>query len=183
MWAMAIMGGLQLAGALSQHSAQEAQAKYQKAYQKYQNTMTMLSGAQSQNSITQNDIQAEAAFAEQAVGIKQQTILTEASAEVSAASAGVKGRSVNQAMMDIDRNAAVAERQRQINLTNSRLSFDQERRNTALQVESSKDRSYIPQPSLASSLIGAAANTYSFGAGLYGQQANPSSFMQTLYGS
>ena len=82
------------------------QAKGMKAFQKYKNTMTMLSAAQSQNAITTNWLLERAAFAEQGIDLQKQSMITSARVESAAAGAGVKGRSVNQAMFDVARNAA-----------------------------------------------------------------------------
>lgn len=147
--------GLNLAGGYMSYQADKASAKAAKAWQAYSNTMARLSDGINQNAITTNEILSEQAFADQAIGIKQSNILTQAQAEVSAAAAGVKGISVDDVHRDINRNAAVAENQRQNNLVAARLSFDQQRLSSSMSAAMQQDYSYIPSPKLGSYLLGA----------------------------
>lgn len=151
--------GLNLASGFMSYQADKVAAKAASAWQAYSNTMVRLSDAVNQNAITTNEIFSNRAFAEQAIGIKQSNILTEAQAEVSAAAAGVKGVSVDDVMRDINRNAAVAENKRQNDLAASYLSFDQQRQSSAMQAAMQQDYSYIPKPKLASYLLGAVSQS------------------------
>ena len=162
------LGASMLSGFMS-YQADKAAAKAKRAWQAYSNTMIRLSDAQNQNAITTNEILNQQASTDQAIGIKESNILTTAQAEVSAAAAGVKGRSVDMVMLDINRNAAVAERQRETSLINANLSFDQQRRSSSLQAAMQQDYTYIPRPKLGSYLLSAAA-TSTLGGG--GKQSN-----------
>lgn len=162
MWPILAMNVIQ---GFAGYNAASAQAKAKEKWQAYQNTMLQLSNAQSQNAITDNEIMAQQAFADQGIGIQKSNILTSAKAEVSAAAAGVKGRSVDQAMLDINRNAAAAERQRQIDFANSNLAFTAQRAQSSMSAAMQQDYSYIPKPKLGSYLLEAAADTYSFAKG------------------
>ena len=145
-----------------------------RAWQNYSNTMVRLSDAVNQNAITTNEILSEQAFAEQAIGIKQSNILTEAQAQVTAAAAGVKGVSVDDVMLDINRNAAEAENKRQNDLAASRLSFDAQRQNSAMSAAQSQDYSYIPRPKLGSYLLDATIKSFG-GSGGFSAGQTPSS--------
>lgn len=167
------MAALTAVQALSQYGADKANAKAQKAYQAYKNAMARLSDATTQNVITENQIATNEAFGDQAVGIKQQNLLSVAQAEVSAAAVGVTGRSVNQVQLDINRSAAVAERQRQNDMTNSNLSFAGQRQQSAQAAANAQDYSYIPTPKLGSYLLSAAASYVGSKQGM-GDRATPS---------
>lgn len=157
--------GLNMASAFGSYQADKAASKAARAWQAYSNTMLRLSDGINQNAITTNEILSEQAFADQAIGIKQSNILTQAQAEVSAAAAGVKGTSVDDVMRDINRTAAVAENQRQNNLAAARLSFDAQRQNSAMSAAQQQDYSYIPKPKLGSYLLSAAASSLGGGSG------------------
>lgn len=162
--------GLNLLGGYGQYQADKASAKAAKAWQAYSNTMIRLSDAVNQNAITTNEILSQQAFADQAIGIKQSNILTTAQAEVSAAAAGVKGVSVDDVLLDINRNAANAENKRQNDLKASRLAFDQQRQSSALSAALQQDYSYIPSPKLGSYLLNAATKSFGGGGGGGGSQ-------------
>jgi len=157
--------GLNMASAFGSYQADKASSKAARAWQAYSNTMTRLSDAVNQNSITTNEILSNQASADQAIGIKQSNILTQAQAEVSAAAAGVKGVSVDDVMKDINRNAAVAENARQNDLAASHLAFDQQRRSSSMSAAMQQDYSYIPRPKLGSYLLKAAASSLGGGGG------------------
>lgn len=165
--------GLNLLQGFASYQADKAQAKAQKAYQAYKNAMARLSDATTQNVITENQIATNEAFADQAVGIKQQNLLSVAQAEVSAAAAGVTGRSVNQVQLNINRSAALAERQRQNDMTNSNLSFAGQRQQSAQAAANAQDYSYIPTPKLGSYLLSAASSFAGSKQG-FGDRATPS---------
>jgi hypothetical protein len=157
--------GLNLASAFGSYQADKAAAKAAQAWQAYSNTMLRLSDGLNQNAITTNEILSQQAFADQAIGIKQSNILTQAQAEVSAAAAGVKGTSVDDVMRDINRSAAVAENKRQNDLNASYLAFDQQRQSSAMSAAMQQDYSYIPKPKLGSYLLKAAAASLGGGGG------------------
>lgn len=137
-----------------------AKSKAQKAWQKYQNAMTNLSNAESQNAITMNEIFANQASAMQALDIRKSFLATEATNEVSAAAAGVKGRSVNQVIFDVQRTANIAEANRIETLNTTNLSFDKQRQGSAMSAAMQQDYSYIPKPSFLGSMLGAAMGSY-----------------------
>lgn len=163
MWQVAAMAGLKGLQAYAQYKSDKAIRNAKEAWRNYSNTMLNISDAMNQNVITQNQANTELAFREQAIGIQQSEILTAGQAEVAAASAGVKGRSVNQAMRDIQRNAAAAEVQRQQELIQSRLAFNSDRLRSKMSAKMQQDHTYLPKPSGASYLLDAAASTFSFG--------------------
>lgn len=158
-WMMAAQAGMSFMQAGQQLAADKAQYKARKAWQTYSNTMVRLSDSMNQNAITTNEIIAQSAFAEQALGIKRSSILTQAKSEVAAAAAGVKGRSVNQSMIDIQRNAAARETERQTSLSNANLAFDQQRLQSRMSAEMQQDYTYLPKPNPATYYLNAAMQT------------------------
>lgn len=170
MWWMAAIAAAQ---AISSYSADKATTKAQKAMQAYKNAMANVNNASNQNVMNENQIESNQAFADQAVGIKQQDILTTAQAEVSAAAAGVKGRSVAAVQLDINRSAANAERNRQVQFAQSTLSFASQRQQSAQAAANAQDYSYIPTPKLGSYLLNAAASVAGSKQGM-GDRSTPS---------
>lgn len=163
---------MNVGSSLLQYGAESAQAKAQRMWQAYSNKMTRLSDANNQNAITQNEVMTMRSYVDQAIDIKQDALSTAGSITVSAAAAGVKGRSVNQTLFDAARSASVAEGRRQMALQDAFLSFDQQRRQSAFSSALNQDHSYIPKPSLASSLLKGTMNSMSYwkqGAGVGGQ--------------
>lgn len=160
-----LMAGQSMLSSIQGYQAEKAQYKASMAWQKYSNTMIRLSDSINQNAITTNSIfaQDQSIFEEQQ--IQEGSIGALAQAEVGAAAAGVKGRSVNQSMLDIKRNAANRENERVINLRNQFIAFDQQRLQSRFSAEQSQDRSYLPKPSLASALLNGASKA----AGAYGK--------------
>lgn len=156
-WQLFAKLGMDMLGGFMQYQSDKAEAKAARAYQKYRNTMTNLSNAINQNAITTNEIMSNDAFTREAVDIKKDYLAADANATVSAAAAGVKGRSVNQSLFDIKRSMDVAEGLRQENLRNSWLAFDQQRQTSAMDAALQQDHSYIPKPKLASYLLNAAS--------------------------
>jgi len=155
-----LSAGLQLGSMLSSYNADKASSKASRAIQAYNNAMVQLSNSVNQNAITQNELLAQQAFNQQAIQLQRGSILTQARVEVSAAAAGVKGRSVNQALFNVQRNAANQERQRQLSLRNANLAFDQQRVQSAMSAAMQTDHSYIPKPKFGTYLLKAASSMY-----------------------
>lgn len=158
-WMLAAMAASNALSAASQYSADKAESKVRRAWQTYRNTMTRLSDAVSQNAITSNELLSNAAFARQAMQLQKATMATEGSAESSAAAAGVRGKSVNQVVLSIQRSSAEQERERQIQLETSWMASDQQRLNSAMSAAMQQDYSYIPKPKASTYFLGAAMKT------------------------
>jgi hypothetical protein len=158
-WTAAAQFGLNLLSSANSYKAAKRQAAAQQAWQDYSNTMTNLSNGINQNAITQNEILANEASANNAVGIQKAGLISAAHAEVAAAAAGVKGRSVNQAIRSVQRSIATQEYDRQISLKNANAAFDQQRLQSAMGASMQQDYSYIPKPSGASYFLNALSNT------------------------
>lgn len=154
-WWDIVSGGLHWASAGLNLEADKTESKLNRAWQKYSNTMIELSHSTSANAITTNEILSQHAFADQALVGKKTSILTQAKVEVAAAAAGVKGRSVNQAMFDVQRNAGAREAERQRSLSNANLAFDQQRLMGRMSANMQKDYSPIPKPNAASYYLNA----------------------------
>lgn len=161
MWWMAAQAGLNALSAAQSYKADKAKARAQQAWQAYTNKMVDLSATVSQNAITTNEVLSHDAFVNQAMQIKQESLLTRAKSEVSAAAAGVKGRSVNLTIRNVLRNSAAREAERQEQFRVSQLGFDQQRMQVAMQAAMQKDYSYIPKPQAASYILSAVSSTAS----------------------
>ena len=158
-WMLAAQTGMNFLQAGMQYDADKQQHKAQVAWQKYSNTMVRLSDAMNQNAITTNELLTQEAFANEAMKIKRGSLLTLAKVETAAAAAGTKGRSVNQAMLDVTRNAAVRESERQTSLRNANLAFDQQRLQSGMSAAMQLDYTYLPKPNAASYFLKAAASS------------------------
>ena len=156
-WMLAAQVGMSALGAASQYSADKAANKAQRAWQQYSNTMLRLSDAVSQNAITTNQLLTQEGFANEALQIDKNSLFAQAKLEVSAAAAGVKGRSVNQAMFDVQRNAGAREYERQQSFKNANFAFDNQRLSSSMNAEMQQDRTYLPKPKAASYVLNAAA--------------------------
>jgi len=159
--AAAVIGVGSFLSAGMSYRADKAQSQAQRAWQVYSNKMTDLSNSISQNALTQNSILAADATANQALNLRQETILSRARVEVSAAAAGVKGRSVNLTVRDVLRGSAMRESERQEAFRTEMLGIQQQRLNAAFGAASQKDYSYIPKPNAASYYLGATVQTAS----------------------
>lgn len=151
----AISAGLNLLGAGFQFLGAKREAATRRAWQEYNNKLTYLSNAMNQNAITENEILAQQAAADQALINKRGSIQAEGATEVSAAAAGVAGNSVNQALVDVARTSAMVESRRQIQYNNALLAFDQQRKQSSFSAFMQQDRSVIPEPNIGTALLGA----------------------------
>jgi len=143
MWMDLALGGVKSIGS---YLVASAEAKNKRRWQKYNNTMVMLQGAQNQNTLTDNENMARERSAEEAFLIRRSEYITKASAEVAAAATGTTGRSVNMILFDVGRNAAVADRDRARDLDLQYLGIDNQRKQVALQTKMSLDMTDIPNP-------------------------------------
>lgn len=154
MWSdLALSGGLAALRSGMQYSEAKKSADAKQAWQSYKNTMTQLSNANNQNTITTNENIQRKASVDQAFDIDRSEYLTSAQAEVSAAASGTAGRSVNAVQFDIERNASFAQSQRQNDLSAQYLQDDNSRQQSAFQAANQMDYSPIPQPNPATYML------------------------------
>ena len=156
MWATI---GLSVAGAFMSHSADKANAKAQQRMQEYRNKMTNIANAINQNAITQNVTNTIQQSARQAVFMRKDELTSSGSTAVAAAAAGVRGRSVNATLLDVQRQAGLSEHQRATDLENFFLQAKQQRLSSSLSAVQNQDLSYIPKPRLSSYLLKSVAST------------------------
>ena len=157
MW-MAAYAGLQAFSSIAAYSADKAKAKAQRKIQDYRNKMTDIANAINQNAITTNTTLAIQQSAKQAVHMRRDELTTLGSTAVAAAAAGVRGNSVNQTLINVQRNAGLLEKQRSDDLQNYFLQEKQQRLSSSLSAVQNQDLSYIPKPSLSSYLLNAAGS-------------------------
>jgi hypothetical protein len=154
MWAdLALSGGLSALrqGVAYQQAEKDAQAK--QAWQAYKNTMTKLSAAQSQNTLTTNENIVRATSRDQAFAIERSEYITSAQAEVAAAASDTGGRSVNAVMADVERNATMAQSRRKQDLQSQFLQIDNQRRQVDISAAMQMDYSPIPDPNPATYML------------------------------
>jgi hypothetical protein len=157
MW-FALAAGSQALGALGSYKADKAEAKARRRMQEYRNKMTNIANAINQNAITTNTTLAIQQSARQAVHMRTDELTSLGSTAVAAAAAGVRGRSVNASLLNVQRRAGQLEKQRSQDLEEYFMQVDQQRLSSALSAVQNQDLSYIPKPSLSTYLFRAAGN-------------------------
>jgi hypothetical protein len=161
MWSdLAISGGLSLLRAGMDYSDAKKAADSKRAWQTYKNSMVQLSNQNNQNIITTNENIARAASVDQSFAIERSEYLTSAQAEVSAAAAGVGGRSPNDVLFDVERNASGAQARRKLDLQSQYLQADNQRKQSEFQAAQSMDYSPIPEPNPATYMLNFATDAY-----------------------
>lgn len=150
--------GLSLFQDKKKFQAADEKADANIAWINYSNAMTDLSNSINQNAITTNEVLAVQASDLRALDISKVSIAQAAQANVVAAAAGVKGRSVNQSIFDIQRNAATADYNRVVELNNQFLAFDQQRLNSSMSARLNQNYSYVAKPSASTALLGSVSS-------------------------
>lgn len=143
--------------------AKSKQAKSDRAWQKYNNAMTRIQGAQNQNILTTNENIAREATLEQRFAIQRSEYVTLATAQVQAAASGTVGRSVTHVMNSIKRNAALADAKVAQDFELRKVETDVNRQQTEMQVQTSLDLRKIQGPSPVALALGIADSFMSIG--------------------
>jgi hypothetical protein len=117
--------------------------------------MTNIANAINQNAITTNTTLAIQQSAKKAVHLRREEITTLGATAASAASAGVRGRSVNATILDVKRNAGLIEKQRTDDLRQVFLQEKQQRLGSTLSAVQNQDLTYLPKPKFSNYLAGA----------------------------
>lgn len=135
----------------SDYFAKETSAKNSTAFQNYSNSMTDLSNAVNQDSITLNQIQYIDASAQQSGKIQTQGMTAAGSVEANAAASGVRGNSVNVNLTHVEGSAASAEYNREREFKYAMLGFDQARTTSVVKAAMNKKYSTFAGGSLLQS--------------------------------
>lgn len=164
-WTSQQMGqvGLSFASQIGGFIAASKQAKADKAWQKYNNTMTKLSNSINQDVLTTNENIQRRATLQKRASIRKSEYTTLASASVAAAASGTIGRSVNSVMHDIKRNAALADAQAAEEFEMVKVETDNQRMQASMQTQMSLDLRKIQGPNpiaLALGLMGSAQDLW-----------------------
>lgn len=162
-WMMAAQLGLSALQGAASYKAKKQQAEAQEKWRKYNNAMVNLGNAMNQNAITQNEVLAMQNSVFQATELKKLNIQQTGAVAAAAAAAGVKGRSVNQSMFNVQRNAANADRDRQISLQNQFAAFDQQRLQSGMSAAMQQNHTQIQKPSLLNEMAGTISKAVGFG--------------------
>lgn len=139
--------------AIGSFIAQSRQAKSDKAWQKYNNTMTNLQNAVNQNNININQNMAIERQVRESYNLRVAKYQTESTAEVAAAAVGAEGNSVDMVMRDISTNEARAQSQLKTDTNYQMVGFDNQRQSSQMQTAMQTDYTQIPTPNLAQSLL------------------------------
>ena len=127
------------------------------AAQAHSNAMRELASASARNQVTQTEVQIRDKSQRLSVALQGQAIRDKGTAMVGAAAAGVKGGSVDQAMLGLRRSAMQANSARLRNRDSALLAQDTQRNNIKLATVLGEDISVIPRPSAASAMLGLGA--------------------------
>lgn len=144
--------------AIGSYVAASRQAKSDRAWQEYNNKMTALQNAQNQNNLTQNEGMLIERQTREQYAVRVSEYKTQASATVAAAAVGSEGNSVDMVMVDIARNAARASSELTTDFNYQIQGIRNQQQQSALQMEMQFDRRSIPSPSIATTLLGTAAD-------------------------
>lgn len=161
--------GLSIAQGIGSYASANIKARMQESIQDYRNTMSALSAAEAQNTVTHNEIAVLDAADQQR---EQQQIIAlkqEGAADVASAAAGVSGTTSDLIMKDLKASAARANKARLDQVEAQFIAYGQERKNIELSNIYNKDISVIPKPSAASALLGIGTNLLS----IYDQHQTP----------
>lgn len=150
------------------YRADKAQWKAQTAMKEYRNKMVNIANAINQNAITQNTTLTIQQSARQAVHMRKDELTTLGSTTVAAAAAGVRGKSVNAALVDVKRKAGLLEKQRTDDLEQYFLQARQQRLSSSLSAVQNQDLSYLPKPRFSTYLLRAGIQTAQQAAQAYG---------------
>lgn len=131
----------------------KAQNKAQKKLQAYKNKMTNIANSINQNTITSNTTLAIQQSAKQAVFMRKDELSSLGASAVSAAAAGVRGKSVNASLIKVKQNAAGLEKQRADDLQGYFYQATNQRLSSSLSAVQNQDLSYLPKPKLAGYLL------------------------------
>ena len=149
--------GTQIVGAFAQHQVADVQSKMEKSAQAYGNTMRLLSSAQKENNVSQQEANLSDASKRLSASIQRESLKSRSAAEVNAAAAGVSGGSVKAIMTGLRRSNIQAQFARTRNLASNLQHTAAQRRNIQLAAVLGEDVRIIPTPSPATALLGLTA--------------------------
>lgn len=150
--------GLSAISGVTDFAVAREQAKMDAVIQSYNNTISAISAAQSQNTVTRNEIQAVDASIRQGLDIQKSLLRAEGAARVATGAAGVKGGSVDSVMRGLRSSASQAQFARTEQTRLQMEAFGQERRNIGIAKALNKDVSVLPKPSATTALLGLGTN-------------------------
>jgi hypothetical protein len=159
MWTdLQVQGTLSLAKGVGSYVLASRQAKSDRAWQAYNNSLTRLQNAQNQNAISMNEGLAIERNTREKFNIDVSEYRTKASATVAAGAMGSEGNSVDAVLTDISRNATNARAAQEQDFQAQLLGFRQQSEASNLQTEMQQYYTHIPKPSIAGSLLGVTAD-------------------------
>ena len=150
------LGGMK---AIGSYFLKARQAKADKAWQKYNNALVRIQGAQNQNSITVNEGLLTERTIRAEFAVRQSSYVTQGSAEMAAAAVGAEGNNVERVLAQIKKNETRELSNIQRDRREQALGFAEQRRNSELQTEMAIDRTQIPRPNIVADLLTLAGDT------------------------
>lgn len=161
--------GMAAISAFSSYSAVKHQGKMREIQQKYHNKMVAISQASELNTLTENELQTRDAFKRAEVAILGDALRSEADAELNAAVAGVRGKSVEATQTGLARSKLTAQFTLQRKRKAQMILHDEQFKSIKLQAIRSRDTAIIPKPSITAAVAGLGMNLID----IYDQHAAP----------
>lgn len=149
-----LSGGLQLVDTFNSYITASANRKVQQKWQEYNNAMVRFQNAQNQNGITTQELIRKESKGAKLLQIQKSERSTLAQAEVSAATTGTVGRSVNMQLFDIQRNAADARANIETTDDYQDIVTQTQRWQSTIAAEMQMDRRPLPSAGSSAALLG-----------------------------
>lgn len=137
------------------------QAESDRKWRDYNNAMVNLQNGQNQNALTVNALLAKRRFTQTALQIQKSGYATQASVELSAASTGTVGRSVNMQLFDVSRTTNEAHNRNRQELDDTFLEIDNKRQQSAMGAQTNLDLRSLPGPNPLTHMLGFAGDVLS----------------------
>lgn len=150
--------GLQTIQGFSNFMIAGIEADLAATLQRYRNQVLKIQESMNANRITANEINTQDAAQRLDFAIQAQAHQDQGFADVAAASAGVRGASVDATMRGLRRSAAFAQQRRRSAMKQEMVSHFEDRRSNAMATALSMDITVQQKPSILSAAIGVAAN-------------------------
>jgi len=150
--------GLQIAQGIAGFMIGSINAKLQAQLQQYRNEIMKVQESMNANRITINEINTRDAATRLDFAIQAQAHHDQGAASVAAATAGVRGGSVDSTMRGLRRSAAFAQQKRVEVVSQEMRSHLEERRSNALATAMSMDITVHQKPSILSAAVGVGMN-------------------------
>lgn len=148
--AQSFLGGIKAVGS---YIVASRQARADRAWQKFNNTMTRLQDARNQNALTVNENMLVERSVRESFALSESAYKTQGAATAAAAAVGAEGNSVDRVMLDLQRNETRAQQALATDFEYQAMGIQQQREASHFQTEMQIDYKQIPKPNIAQSLL------------------------------